>query len=347
MTTVQMFWHGKPLSPYELLCLQSFVDLGHTVHVYTYENQKIPPQFEVYDAAEIISFASYFDYTSTGGRKTASAFSNLFRYRLLYERGGWWVDTDVICLTRKIPNYDLFFAWEVSPKIIGSAVLFAPAGHPLMAACADAAIELIAETGAEFPWGTIGPRLLTSKIAAMGYTDDAYPSSVCYPLHHSEALSFLSPSAAESISGRTRDSVFVHLWNEVLMDENIDKTQRPAAGSFLGAVADRHSVAGWKSALSETFIEALVERNELRAETNKLRVLKEKTHRLRLDLKEKDDQLRDTSARLRQARLKCTNALAALKAIKSSRSWRITKPLRMVSNALFTAKRRRRGSAKV
>ena len=27
-----------------------------------------------------------------------AAFSNLFRYKLLLERGGWWVDTDVICL---------------------------------------------------------------------------------------------------------------------------------------------------------------------------------------------------------------------------------------------------------
>ncbi len=36
-----------------------------------------------------------FKYT---GYDTYAGFSNFFRYKLLLDRGGWWVDADTICL---------------------------------------------------------------------------------------------------------------------------------------------------------------------------------------------------------------------------------------------------------
>lgn len=44
-----------------------------------------------------------------------SAFSNQFRYTLLYDKGGWWVDTDVVCLRRFDFDDDFVFATERTP----------------------------------------------------------------------------------------------------------------------------------------------------------------------------------------------------------------------------------------
>ena len=103
--TFQSFWHGDALSPYELFCLKSFIDCGYAVDLYTYDvNLVVPAGVRVCDAAELISRKEVFVYQAEGfGKGSPSAFSNHFRYRLLAEKGGWWIDTDVVCLSDRIP----------------------------------------------------------------------------------------------------------------------------------------------------------------------------------------------------------------------------------------------------
>ena len=40
-----------------------------------------------------------------------ATFADIFRYKLLYERGGWWVDLDLVCL-RRLPKVKYFFGGE-------------------------------------------------------------------------------------------------------------------------------------------------------------------------------------------------------------------------------------------
>jgi hypothetical protein len=109
--TFQSFWHGEALSPYELFCLKSFIACGYAVDLYTYDvNLVVPAGVRVCDAAELASRDEVFVYQSEGlGKGSPSAFSNYFRYKLLAEKGGWWIDTDVVCLTDRIPVVDEFF----------------------------------------------------------------------------------------------------------------------------------------------------------------------------------------------------------------------------------------------
>src|SRR4051794_2405253 len=91
----QSFWWG-PLSPYERLCLNSFIDRGHTFDLYTYDpNLAVPAGVQLLDAAAILDQSEFFVYDNEPGRGSPSAFANLFRYKLLRDKGGWWVDTDV------------------------------------------------------------------------------------------------------------------------------------------------------------------------------------------------------------------------------------------------------------
>src|SRR5262245_43937505 len=109
MAVVRTFWYGERLSPYEQLCFTSFVAHGHTLMVYAYTKLEVPPGVTVVDAATVIPESSVFVYSSGEGAGSPSAFSNLFRYELLYRYGGWWSDTDVICLSPELPAGDVVF----------------------------------------------------------------------------------------------------------------------------------------------------------------------------------------------------------------------------------------------
>jgi hypothetical protein len=101
---VQSFWHGAPLSPYERLSIKSFLDCGHRYRLFAYRPDLIVPEgCEIADAAEILPEDRVFFYKRGAGAGSVAAFANLFRYKLLFERGGWRVDTDVVCQTRRLP----------------------------------------------------------------------------------------------------------------------------------------------------------------------------------------------------------------------------------------------------
>ena len=52
---MQSLWIGKPLSKLEQLCFKSFLDNGHTVHLYVYDNiSNVPSGVIIKDANEIL-----------------------------------------------------------------------------------------------------------------------------------------------------------------------------------------------------------------------------------------------------------------------------------------------------
>lgn len=237
----QSFWANGPLTPYESLCLKSFIAYGHGVELYSFDpNLKAPDGVRVRDAAEVLSSEAFFVYEDGFGKGSPAAFANLFRYKLIAETGGWWVDTDVLCLAADIPSFGEFFAYE-DADLINNAVLHFPPKHPLMLRCLEQAQAL----GSSVRWGDTGPRLLTRLAGDMGLSNQALPSSICYPAHYSEAVDLLRPARNEALQERVQSSLFVHLWNQMLAHNGIQKTLLPPRGSFLRHYADRHPVAGW------------------------------------------------------------------------------------------------------
>ena len=101
---VQSLWIGPCLSLMERSCIKSFLDKGHEFHLYVYgETKNIPEGCKILDGNEILPESEIFYYkkNSTNCGKSegsVSAFSNLFRYKLLFEKGGYWVDMDMVCL---------------------------------------------------------------------------------------------------------------------------------------------------------------------------------------------------------------------------------------------------------
>ena len=102
---VHGMWIGRSLSKLELLTLNSFVAQGHEFHLWVYEPicTPLPEGVVLQDASSIIPQRDVFNKYQTDrecgvGKDSYAPFSDLFRYKLLYERGGYWVDMDVTCL---------------------------------------------------------------------------------------------------------------------------------------------------------------------------------------------------------------------------------------------------------
>src|SRR4029077_9309329 len=80
----------------ERLCITSFLQNGHPFHLYVYQPiEGVPDGTVVLDANQILPSSRVFKYKD---HDTYAGFSNFFRYKLLCEKGGWWVDADTVCL---------------------------------------------------------------------------------------------------------------------------------------------------------------------------------------------------------------------------------------------------------
>ena len=113
MDIIQCLWIGGPLSKMEQLCLKSFIDNQHVVHLYTYgEVENIPEGVIIKDGNEIVSEDKIFKYKNG----SYSAFSNYFRFHLLYKMGGYWADADLLCVKPFYLDQDIVIAGEPDQK---------------------------------------------------------------------------------------------------------------------------------------------------------------------------------------------------------------------------------------
>jgi len=126
-------WWGDPLGVLELLTLHSFHEHGHEFHLWTYEDLKVPDFVVVRDANEIMPIDSLFCYNNVmdsgveKGSKTGAA--DIFRAKMLYELGGWWVDMDVTCLKPFEIKNSYFFRHHWSNLTVGNAIKVPPKSH--------------------------------------------------------------------------------------------------------------------------------------------------------------------------------------------------------------------------
>lgn len=146
---VQGLWIDGELSPLEWLTIRSFQKQGYIFHLYTYHLQiKVPENTIVLNANHIIPKNDVFQYKNTNqyghGKGSYAGFSDIFRYKLLYENGGWWTDMDITCLKR-LPEKEYVFRSNKSiQKAIGN-VIFCPQKSELMRLCYEKSIVQIQE----------------------------------------------------------------------------------------------------------------------------------------------------------------------------------------------------------
>jgi hypothetical protein len=238
MTVVQSLWLGSRLSALQVLSLRSFVAHGHEVHLYALEPiENVPAGIHLLDASVVLPKDRVFTYQRGFGRGSPSAFSNLFRYKLLLERGGWWVDTDVVCLRPFDLDADFVFASEraVDGRVTAaSCVIKSPAGADWLQYCLDAAER---RDPASLEWGEIGPKLIQEAHEHFALQRFLVPPQVFNPIDYFAYGELQAPAFDHA---RLDDSFAVHLWNQKWVSNCLDPDFDGAPDSLYAALRARY-----------------------------------------------------------------------------------------------------------
>jgi hypothetical protein len=207
---IQALWIGDRLGVMERLAIRSFLHHGHEFHLYLYGPcAGVPAGTTVKDGRDILPGDQIFRYQGGFGRGSPSVFSNLFRYALLFERGGWWVDLDVIAIKPFRFDEDHVLGQARGsrglPRVV-AGVIHAPSGSELMGRC----LEITRRTDlSRVRYGETGPRLLRRMGTELGMEAAMQPPSVFYPVDVNDFWRFIRPGQP------IPDAVAVHLWAQV------------------------------------------------------------------------------------------------------------------------------------
>jgi mannosyltransferase OCH1-like enzyme len=231
---IQSLWIGDRLSIMEQLCISSFLRHGHAFHLYVYqETGGVPPGTIVLDGTTILPASRIFTYKE---HHTYAGFANFFRYKLLLEKGGWFVDADTICLRPFQFPADYVFSSEGinGRQLVNLGAMKVPAASPIMQFAWETCESMA--TG-ELKWSQCGPTLLKEAVRACSLETYVQPWEVFCPVHFSVWERMLAPEVTWSFNDRTHA---IHLWNELWRRSGQDKNASYPADSLYEQLKRRY-----------------------------------------------------------------------------------------------------------
>lgn len=233
---IQTLWSNGVLGTMERLSLCSFLNTGHDVHLYTYEEVKnVPSGVTIKDGNEIID-QEFLDYRRFINHGT---FADFFRYALLLKKGGWWVDSDVVALKpfnfpeeyvfgcmgpypypepvvkvrglRRPPRPDPPVYEEKWPGAwVCNAVMKAPAGSKLMKYLWDECLQC---DPANIRWSEqVGPKLLDKAVRLFSLHAFVRNTKYFNPIAPEHVRQFVDPNITWEFP---KETYAVHFWNDM------------------------------------------------------------------------------------------------------------------------------------
>ncbi len=238
-TTANFFWEG-PISNYEITSINSFVRHGFNVNFWTYSKYPEWNMFsgiEIKDANQILPINMLTQLNQNLQKSNYSSFSNLFRYRLLEEYGGWWFDTDCICM-KNVDDFvnltkerDYVLGLE-RKDYVGSAIMYFQ-DISLLMKIQEHAYEIIENNNFKLKWGQIGPDLITEIVISEGLIDNILSPNYFFPISPNKVNVFFDSMIKPNDRSKLNNSFVTHTWNEMFRKYNINKTIVPPDKSFL------------------------------------------------------------------------------------------------------------------
>lgn len=255
---IQSLWIGTSLSKFEQLCIRSFLDNGHPFHLYTVQDlDGVPSGTTICDARAVLS-----EIDGIHSRSEIAYYSDLFRWNLLEQRGGYWVDMDVVCLRPFTFEHEIVFGEEREGRASVGILRF-PARHPMSAYMVHRCENPVEpEPGDRFSlrmrkyirrsfqpakqgdvgWGEAGgPRGFRKGLAKFGLGHLVSPVSVFYPIASRQWRTILDATYSET-PPPFETSFAVHLWGELVRRRHLDKNGTFPKGSLIEQLKARYGV---------------------------------------------------------------------------------------------------------
>jgi hypothetical protein len=242
MAIVHSFHTGRPLNLWEKCCLSSFVDHGHDTVLFSYDELEVPPGVRLLPAQEIVSERERASFFAVAPNQFGQ-FSDLFRYELLRRAGGWWVDTDVLCLSPVLPDEEVVIGRKkpvkgLGPFRINGAVMRFPAGHPLLEEASQfvrSNLHLLTSSSRS----VMGPVLLTRLVPQYGI--QPRKRSFFDPVR---IWDLLDPTKRNDVELAVSASCMIHLYQQIFKVANLSRDVLPPKDSFLADAFTKHGGAG-------------------------------------------------------------------------------------------------------
>jgi len=240
--TANFFWDGE-LSLYEIMCIKSFLKHGFFVNLWTfskqnYENLLNLENLEIKNANQILKQQELVKFTQNSQKNNLSSFTNMFRYKLLNNFGGWWFDTDCYCLKNvseflKLTENNQFIICRSPDGLINGSVMYFEK-NSYTKEMAEIVEKKLKKRNNNFYWGEIGPYLLTEFFKNKNLEDKILEANYFYELAPLE-FHLIFTTNKEKISiveKRINSSLVTHLWNEMYRRYNINKNILPPSSSI-------------------------------------------------------------------------------------------------------------------
>lgn len=214
---IQGLWIGSELSIMEQLSIASFLKHGHQYHLYAYQELRtVPAGAIVKDGNEILPASGIFKFKER--LSYATGFCEFFRFKLLLDRGGWWADTDMVCL-RPFDFADEYvfsseFNLETGREVTNVGVIKAPAGSE---AIAYAWQVCQSKRPDKLVWGEAGPALMATTVKKFRLDKYQKPYYLFCPI--SDWNKLIEPYTA----GIDEAAYGLHLWSSTWDFMNQDK----------------------------------------------------------------------------------------------------------------------------
>ena len=209
----------------EQLSVRSFIANGHDYHLYVYDDVKgVPDGVAIKDANTVLPSSVLIEFRE---RKDFAIFADLFRYKLLLEHGGWWADSDVICLKQFDFNQEYVFATERDTEgreFVTNGIIKAIIGSDVMARAYEACRS---RKPALIRWGETGPLLIHQLVFRTPLCCFVKGANTFCPIDPARFFHAVLPGR---IFNFEEETYAVHLWNELWRRHGFDKDSLHASG---------------------------------------------------------------------------------------------------------------------
>ena len=107
---IKSLWIGNFLNDISELCIMSWLKLDYQVELYI-DTLNLPKYMDKYRKSGQLSFKSINEIMPYSSGAEILPYSDLFRYKLLFQTGGTWCDADMFLL-KKLPKDDIIISSE-------------------------------------------------------------------------------------------------------------------------------------------------------------------------------------------------------------------------------------------